>query len=340
MSESWWQSTTSRAVALLLVIAVIASIWFFARPLAILTLGVTIAAALSPVVAFFDRWLPRILAALVVYLILALVIGLLLWVVIPTLVGQAQEIINRVPKMIDQLQNLLQWLGMRPGAFTLSNLLSTQFAAIAPTLVTLPLMLASRLFDIMLVIFVSLYSLIDAPHIRHYFLSLFPENHQEQVGHVLSHMFNAMGGYIRGSVINGLIIGSLTYVGLLLIGVDFPLTLGILAGMLELIPYIGPILAAAIIFLVTIAQSPSKALAVLIFDIILQQTEGHVLVPNIMHAQANISQLLVIIAVFAGGAIGGFLGVLVSVPLAAAAHVLFDELLAPVIRRRLAVFMD
>ncbi len=335
MSESWWQSTTSRAAALLFVIGFVAMIWFFARPLAILTLGVTIAAALSPLVAVFERRMPRALAALAVYLILVLMIGGMLWMIIPTLVGQAQEIINRVPRMIDQVQNLLQWLGVRPGTLTLSSLLTTQLATLAPTLVSLPVMLTARIFDVVLVFFVSLYTVIDAPRIHSFFVSLFPANRRPEVARILSSMFNAMGGYIRGSAINGLIVGSVTYIGLLAIGVDFPLTLGILAGMLELIPYIGPILAAAVIVLVTIAQSPGKALAVLIFDIILQQTENHILVPTIMHSQANISPLLVIIAIFAGGTVGGFLGILVAVPLAAAANILANEVVAPAVRRRL-----
>ena len=143
-----------------------------------------------------------------------------------------------------------------------------------------------------------------------------------------------MGGYIRGVVINGMIVGFLTFVGLFIFGIDFAVVFGVMAGMLELLPVAGPILSGVIIVGLTLLQSPGKALAALIFIFVLQELENHILVPNIMRTQTDISSLLAVLALFAGDAIGGLLGALIAIPIAAALHVLVKQVLAPAIRKQ------
>jgi predicted PurR-regulated permease PerM len=167
-----------------------------------------------------------------------------------------------------------------------------------------------------------------------FILSLFPEARREHIHHGLVEMAQAMGGYFRGAAINGIIIGLISFVGFLLIGIDFALAFGVMAGLLELVPIAGPIIATLIISGLTLLQSPGQALAVLIFMIVLQQIENNVLVPQVMRSQTDISRLLSILAVFAGGAIGGLLGALIAIPITAALRVLVLLVIAPAIRRQ------
>jgi predicted PurR-regulated permease PerM len=143
-----------------------------------------------------------------------------------------------------------------------------------------------------------------------------------------------MGGYVRGVAITGLIIGTVSYVGLLLIGVNFPLALAIIAGLSEFLPFIGPFIAGAVMVAVALLQSPTKALIAVLFAVALQQLEGNLIAPNVMHPQTCISPLTAIVALFAGASVGGILGALIAVPLAAAARVLIVELLLPAVRRQ------
>jgi predicted PurR-regulated permease PerM len=201
-------------------------------------------------------------------------------------------------------------------------------------LVQVPITLSTSLVEFFLIVFMSLYLVILTPGIRQFFLSLFPEGRRERVGQVASHVVGAMGGYVRGSLISGLIIGVITYFGLLLIGVEFPLVLAIIAGLFELLPIIGPYMSGAIMTAVALLGGVTQALITLGFAIVLQQVESNLIIPNVMSAEAEISPLMTILAITAGAGVGGIIGALVAVPIAAALHVLVVEVVAPAMRRQ------
>jgi predicted PurR-regulated permease PerM len=119
----------------------------------------------------------------------------------------------------------------------------------------------------------------------------------------------------------------------LLIGFDYPLVGGLITMVGELLPVVGPIAAAVPIVALALVQSPTTALAVLVLYVVLQRVEGQLLTPNIMNSQTHISQVLALLALFAGGALGGILGALVAIPLAAALRVFVLRVVAPAVRR-------
>lgn len=331
-TTSWLWAVTVGATALCLAAVLLAFLWFLRRPLALLFLGVTLAAALAPVVTWLERWLPRNLATLLIYLILVLVlagIGLLL---IPMLVTQAQELIDLAPQLVDQAQ---QWtrrrLPLRDGQL-LEQALS-QVTNIASTVVSLPVQISSSLLEIVLVALLSFYALLLAPDAHRLLLRLFPPEQHAKVTDTSQAVGNAMGGYFRGVAISGLVIGAIGYVGLLIIGVDFALVLAISAGLLEFIPYVGPFVAGALIVVVAFIQSPNTAWIALIFVIALQQLEGAVVAPNVMHPQTHISRLATVFVIFAGGSVGGVLGALVAIPLYAGLRVIASDVILPAVSR-------
>jgi predicted PurR-regulated permease PerM len=201
-------------------------------------------------------------------------------------------------------------------------------------LVSLPLRFSSALFDIFLVVFIAIYALIAAPHSHKTILSLVPAEKEDRVNHVLGSLVHTMGGYIRGVSITAGIIGSVSYVGLLLIGVNFPLTLAIISGLSEFLPFVGPWIAGAVMVTVALLQSPTKALITLLFAFGVQQLEGNLVAPNVMHPATCISPLTAIVALFAGASVAGVLGAIIAVPLVAAVRVLVVELLLPAVRRQ------
>ena len=115
------------------------------------------------------------------------------------------------------------------------------------------------------------------------------------------------------------------YLGLLALGVPFALALAVLAGILEIIPYVGPIVAAIPTIIIAFFVSPWLALAVAIFYIIVQQLEGHILVPKIMQKAVGISPVTIIIALLIGAKLAGVLGLLLAVPICAGIIVLTSE---------------
>jgi len=327
-----WRVAVELGLAIAFGLGFVAAIGYLAVPLAILILSITIASALSPLVEWLQRWLPRAVAVALVYLVLLLLLGLAGWFLLPVLFRQVQDVLNRVPSLIALIQRQRQRWDLGTD-IQLSDLLSMAASNLSATVFSLPLRIASSLLEILITFFLSFYWLLAAPGFSASIRSLFPEHQHRRVNHVLASMSREMGGYVRGSAINALIVGMLAGLGLYLAGINYPLVLGTITAFGELIPYIGPIVAAIPAVGVGLLQSPWKAILALIVYVAIKQIEGHVLTPNIMRSQTDVPQALVIFALLAGGSIGGILGALVAIPLAGVLRVLMQELIAPAIRR-------
>lgn len=334
---SWWWLMWAIAVALVVGLGTLGLLQALLRPLAVIFVGLTLAATLAPIVSWLARWMPRTVAVILVYLALVLVLATVLWILLPPLVRQVQALVDRLPELVDRGEQLVErWQRMANGGLlgSFSGIVTGILGRAGTAAATVPTAVVGLLAAAVLVIFVSIYWLILSPRINGFVRSLFPPARAEQVEAVLDEMAGAMGGYLRGSAINSLVVGLATYVGLLIIGVDYPVVLAVLSGTLEFIPMLGPVISAVIITAVALFQSLTLGLVAMAYMIGLQQVENHLLVPNIMRTQTSMSPLLTVLALFVGGAVGGFLGALVAIPLAAALRVLAVRVLAPAIRRR------
>ncbi len=329
---TWWEIVATRAAALVVGFLIL---WLFSaltRPLALVVLAISVAAALAPLVAWLCRRMPRVAAIAVVYLGLVLVVGGLIAALVPPVVTQAQAIVKNGPQILAEAQRWLAILNL--SNFPLANTLLSGLGNLPSTLVAFPVAVVSWLLDLLLVLVISLYWLIAAPAMREYALSLVPEDNHERISILLDRMGRAMGGYIRGVVIDGFAIGATTYFGLAVMGVNYPLLLGLAAGLFEIIPIVGPALSTIVVVIAAALQSPSQALIVLVFMIVVMQVENNFLVPAVMGSQTKSSPLLALLALFFGTAAGGFLGALIAIPLVSAAVILIGQLLAPFVRKQ------
>jgi predicted PurR-regulated permease PerM len=330
---NWWWWVWAVASALIVAVVVIATLWQFERPIYLLILGTAIAAALSTVVNWVARLIPRMLAIVLVYVLLIGLLVLLGWIIIPPLASQAQQAVTQIPQFLNQSQQWFNRFDSLTGG-SLSGSVISQLSNFGSTIVSLPVAIFSSLADIVVVFFISLYGLIAAPSLRDFIRSLFPGERGGIVISKLGKMVDSMGGYVRGTVLDGVIMGLISYFGLLIIGVPFPLVLGLFAGIMELVPFLGPLISGAAMIGIALTQSITTALIVLAFTLILHQFEGNILMPNIMRSQTDVSPLLVVIALVAGNTLGGLLGALSAIPLAAALKVFVTDVVAPAVRRR------
>jgi predicted PurR-regulated permease PerM len=330
--SSWWWLAGAIIIGLLIGLGSLDLIRSLARPIFLLIFGITIATALEPIVQFLESRIPRGIAIVLVYLVvvgLAVGIG---FIVIPPLVSQAKLVGDRVPELADRARGYLQNLSFIDIG-NITDTLTSELLGLSSTIVSLPIFIGSSLFDFIVILFISIYWLLQTPSMRRFVLSLFPEGQSVEVSEVLAKMGSSMGGYIRGSVITGFITGTMTYLGMLIIGIDYAVVLGLISGVFELIPVVGPILSGVVIVIFALLQAPQLAIFALLYIIAMQQIENHILVPNIMRSQTNISPLIVMLALLGGAALQGLLGALVAIPLVGAFSVLVTEVIAPKIRR-------
>lgn len=329
---AWWRTAVIGAVAFTGALAILAGLWLFARPLALVFAAVAIAQALSPVVNRLARALPRTLAVTMVYLALILALAGIGWLIVPRIVADAEALASRAPGFFARGRDLLtRWNPGDDGQILAS--LEQIFYRFSSLLIELPMMVFSAVTEIALVLFMSAYWLISASRLLGWVRSLLPTEPANRMHAVLTECGEAIGGYVRGEGISAAIIGTISYVGLSLIGVDFVLVLAFLAALGEIIPVIGPIIAMGPAIAVALLDSTQTALIVLAFYIGIQQFESNILIPQIMRHQAHVPPVLALAALFVGVAVGGILGALIAIPMAAALKVLVVRVAAPAIRR-------
>jgi predicted PurR-regulated permease PerM len=333
MSTHWWRTVLAGVFGLVIAVSFLVLFWLLAYQFALIVLGISIAAALSPLVSKLQRHMPRLLAVLLVYLVILLIFAGTLAMIIPPLVNQGQEIAQQAPAWIEQVEVWAEEWRLIDEIPRLIEFMYEEVERIGTALVSVPVGIARAGFDIFIILVVSVYSLLEGLSTKRFIQSLFPEDLADKVISVLAKMLHAMGGFVQTVAINAAVIGLLTYLGLLIIGVDFPLVLGLFAGMMEVIPYLGPIIAAIPILIVALFDSPTTALITFAFLIVLQQFESYVFLPYVMRTQTKVSPLAVVVALIIGGALGGLMGVLVALPLMAALTVFIVEVAAPAIQR-------
>jgi putative heme transporter len=327
----WWSGPALGSISLAISLGMLALAWRIAHPLALLIAAITLAQAMAPLARLGERIVPRVAAILIAYVTIFGTLAAAIALIAPSLAGQAREVAVQAPGLVGLAQSHLDGWGAFPG-MSLVELLQANLGNAAGTLVALPLGVASSALELVLTVIMSLYWLIASPQLHAFTLSLFAEEQRPEVTRILERMGKSMGGYLRAMVIGATVIGIVVYVGLLVIGVRYPLVLALMAALGEMVPILGPFLAAVPSLLVALLQSPGQALAVLIFFVVIQQFESHLLIPNLMSNQANIPPALAIFALMAGASVGGILGALVAIPLAGAIQVLVEEVVAPAIR--------
>jgi len=282
--------------------------------------------------------------------VIAILLGGIGWLLFTPLATQATELANQAPAYLAQAQ---AWIKDAQQALLANDPLSEALSALAgqalaslqssvPTLLQFPFTLASGVFGVLLSIVligtISVFWLMSADKLRDFALELAPERTRVGSALLFSDLGRTLGGWVRGTLVAMLLIGAFTALGLALLGVPYALLLGILAGLLEIIPYLGPWISGTIAVLVAlVAVDPFKALQVVALFLIVQLAEGNLVQPLVMSWAVRVDPLLVLIAITLGVQVLGLVGALIAVPVAGMAQVITQRLIAPAIRHATTV---
>jgi predicted PurR-regulated permease PerM len=303
----------------------------------VLLIAVVLAEGLHPLVGTLQRaGVPRRLAAALPFA--AIVAGLAILGVFLTrpLVTEARTVLEDLPLYESQFEHNL---GQLLDRLSIEGNLATQAAgsldAIARSALTIVTGAVRGLIDGVVVLLLSFLWLSTRASAGGFLLSLLPAANRTKATTVWGEIARGFAGYIRGVAINMVVIGVVTGIAAALLGLPAPALLGVLAGMLEMIPIAGPIVAAIPAILLAFTISPYHPAVVAIVYFLIQQIEAHTLVPLVMRHSVGLPALAVVVALAAGAALAGIGGAIVAVPLAFALQVLVVRVIAPVIRARL-----
>lgn len=330
--------------AILTVVAIVLLV-LLRHVLLIVFVSVLFAAALSgPSEWLHDRLrLPRAIAALLLYLAAFVVLVGVGWLVVPPLLSQVADFADRAPEYADRYDRVRDAYGelredypsLPPFDEQISRLGNTILDRAGDRATALPGAVFTLFLDVLSVFVISLLLVTNRGRMRRFVLSLVARDDRRQVGELLDRTWSRIGVYLRAKVIVMAIVGAVTYVALLLIGVPFAIPLAIVVAFGELIPRAGPWLAR--VPLLSIASLGGWQMFLLTFgaSIVIENAKGYFISPFVEGDQLEIHPLLVFVAVLVGATLGGFAGAFVAVPAAAVVDIIVQEVVVPWRRRQL-----
>lgn len=286
---------------------------------ALLLLAQLIAVGLNPAVSRLEaRGFSRRTGTLSLYAGMLLGLVGFAYLVGRILAVQFESLMVALPDLEMQLEEALERL------FPAANLstIPDWMAKLTPAVAGLASLALQGVLAFLLVVLLSVYLLLDGPRLWAGTLRLVPDARRQMADALGLEIARRLRGYFKGVALSGVIVGALTAAGLAILGVPYWLLFGVLAGLLEGIPMLGPILASIGPITLALGHSPGRALLVAAFFVIVQQLEDKLLVPRIQSHATGLHPLIVILAVLVLGSLFGFLGVLLAVPLAAVVQAL------------------
>lgn len=320
-----------RAVAVVLGIGLI---WMVSDILFSIFVAIIIASAIEPFASrLHKRGIPRGLSVLLVYSLALGIISLAVASIIPPLTTEVGDLIKDFPGrykgFVDffvsfklflenrgfgaSVENVLQ-----SAEASLSNLTGGFFGAVSGFF--------GGLFGVLVVLVLGFYFSTSEEAIKNLLKQLIPSESHERWLRLIEAAQNRIGRWFRGQLILSFAIFVFTLIGLFLLKVKYVLALAFLAGLLEIVPMIGPVISAVPAVFLTLLYSPAKALFVLVLFILVQQFENHVLVPKVMQKSVGLHPIIVIVVMLVGAKLGGIVGALVALPLTTAADVFLTDI--------------
>ena len=289
---------------------------------------------LGPLVDLLERRrVPRLLGTGIAFLLLIGVLGLFGTLMLGPLISQLQDVLTTVPTLVS---NRSSWLAdvdrffrdngipLQTGALQDqigASISSTSTALLGGTL-SVVTGVVGLVTDLFLILAITFYMIVDGGSIRSNILGLFPARARERWFFVEATVNSVLGGYIRGQVVVALTVGAAAGLGSALLGVQYPLVIGLLAFLFEFIPLLGPVLGMIPAVLISLFQPFPLVLWVILYFIVLQQVESNLIVPRVSGHAVGLHPLGAMLALIAGVEVGGLGGALISVPLVGVLYVL------------------
>ena len=322
-----------------------------------LALAVLLAAAANPIVealttskrALSWRWRPaRGLAALLVFLGALLLLVLGAGIVLATVAPDVAALAASSPAYMQRAETALQEaLASNPelasrvsGALpSVQDMLGGGVALLgqASRLLGFATGVLGGVLYLLFALILALYFTIDGDRIRRYLIQFLPFDRQEQSLLVTERIGERLGAWARGEALLGVIIGVLTWLSALIIGLPYAGALALVAAVGELVPNLGPIIASIPLIVVGFLSSPTQGVLALVAAILIQQLENNLIVPRVMARAVELHPVAVMVAILAGGELLGISGALLAVPLVASLSVVVDEIQRERLERHLAV---
>ncbi|MBN1162905.1 AI-2E family transporter [Patescibacteria group bacterium] len=270
-----------------------------------------------------NKPVPRNIAVVVTYFIIVMVF-------LGILTSGLQPVLEQIQKLLSIISELFMQYNVGESLRSLDVSLNTLLPEI-PTTSGGVLSVLSSIFTnfaaLISVLVISIYTSIDWTNLKERFFSFFSGRVKSEVEEIFIEIESKIGHWVKGQLTLMLVVGLLCFAGLLVLGVQYPLALGIISGFLEFIPMFGPFISAILAGIVGFSFSFTQGVLVIFWYIIVQELENNILVPKIMHKASGFSPLFVLLAILIGGEFFGLIGVILAVPISMVSFTILKRIL-------------
>lgn len=284
----------------------------------------------SPLVDWAEkRGVNKVVAVTLTYILAISGLGLILFIILPPLIVQTREFFKDLPFYIATVSENLDNSGVESlNSEEVARLLSSRIEGILNEALGLILNVFSGFLTFIAVAVFTFYLLLEKDKIKRNVYRLFPHLPEERITSIVNRIDEKLGAWLRGQFVLMVIIGVSTWIGLSLLRIEFALPLAVLAGLLEIVAVIGPIVAAVVAIIIALVQygSPIPALGVTALYILIQQLENSIIVPKVMEKAVGVHPLATIFSLLVGASLFGIIGAVLAVPIVATVQVIFEDI--------------
>lgn len=323
--------------AIIRTIAIILGLWFLylvRDVLALFFLSVILTATLDPAIDWMGRKkVSRPVGVIIIYIALFLIIGIFVSFITPPLVSQFQSFVENIPAYAETFARTFAGIEKYAQSYGISfnsheflqgltgNLFqpSGQFFGATVSVFTF-------FISLLVILALTFYMSVKEDGMNKFLVSITPENHHGYIVSVADRIKSKIGKWLGGQLLLMAIIFVLDFIALSVFDIPYALVLALLAGLLEIVPYLGPIISASLASMVGFLISPVTGLIVLGILTVIQQIESHIIVPQVMKKAVGLNPVVVILALLIGAKLGGTMGAILSVPIATSIGVILGDL--------------
>ncbi|MFA6171539.1 MAG: AI-2E family transporter [Patescibacteria group bacterium] len=316
-----------------LIIGFLIYILFLIRDiLVVFFISLIFAAAIGPAVDWMQkRKIPRTLGVVFIYLALFILIGSVIYLIIPPITTQMKELSDNFPQYVEKLANGTSFLGGYQGNVVSSikgalDAIKDNLQNNAGSVFSTVSNVFGSIFSFFLALVITFYMAVEDNAMKKIVRSIVPFKHQPYALNLTTRMQKKIGLWLRGQLILCLSVGVLVYIGLSILGIKYALVLALIAGITEFVPYMGPIIGAVPGVIIAFSVSPMLALIAAAFYYLVQLTENNILVPKIMQKAVGLNPIVSIAVLLIGFQLAGIAGAILSIPVATAASVFIQDI--------------
>jgi predicted PurR-regulated permease PerM len=303
-----------------------------------LLIAVAVVYLLNPLVSALERrGVPRVAGAGIVYVLFLCIVALVISLLVPVVTRQVTQVIDHFPDYLADAQATVRRLAARFGQepdFRLDAEQVRQWLSAGENrqvvtryltgLRSVTTSVISGLIIFLLGPIMAFYLLVDLPRLHRGMLALIPPGRREEIQGLMDQIGQAVGGFFRGQLLVALFVGVASSIGLWIIGLPFWLLVGMVAGVFNLVPLIGPFIGGGLaVVIALVSGQPLKALWAALVLLAVQQIDNHLISPNVMGRTVQLHPVVVMLALLVGASFAGLFGMLVIVPLVAVAKIVF-----------------